>query len=61
MIDVPAPIPQFTNDVRSLAGWAGITKLPMQPTGIHDALQDARHVKRMHDHIISECKRRGNQ
>lgn len=53
MIDVPAPIPQFTNDVRSLAGWTGITKLPMQPAGLHDALQDARHVKRMHDHITN--------
>lgn len=53
MIDVPAPIPQFTNDVRSLAGWTGITKLPMQPDGIHDALRDARHVKTMFDYITS--------
>lgn len=54
MIDVPAPIPQFTNDVRSLSAWTGITRLPMQEQGAHDALQDARHVKTMYQHIIRE-------
>lgn len=54
MIDVPAPIPQFTNDVRALSAWTGITRLPAQESGAHDALQDARHVKTMYHHIIRE-------
>lgn len=54
MIDVPAPIPQFTNDVRALSAWTGITRLPTQEQGAHDALQDARHVKAMYHHIIRE-------
>lgn len=53
MIDVPAPIPQFTNDVRALVNWTGTTRLPAQPAGQHNALQDAHHVKRMHDHIMN--------
>lgn len=57
MIDVPAPIPQFTNDVRALVNWTGITRLPSQVAGKHDALQDARHVKAMFDHIMSEVKK----
>ncbi|MGP9727910.1 3'-5' exoribonuclease domain-containing protein [Glutamicibacter sp. AOP3-A1-12] len=52
MIDVPAPIPQYTSDVRSLSAWTGITRLPAQPAGAHDALQDAHHVKTMYDHIM---------
>lgn len=57
MIDVPAPIPQFTNDVRALVNWTGITRLPSQTAGKHDALQDARHVKTMYEHIMSEVKK----
>ncbi|MGP9490073.1 3'-5' exoribonuclease domain-containing protein [Glutamicibacter sp. AOP5-A2-7] len=52
MIDVPAPMPQYTNDVRALSAWTGITRLPAQVAGAHDALQDAHHVKTMHDHIM---------
>lgn len=57
MIDVPAPIPQFTNDVRSLVNWTGVTRLPSQVSGAHDALQGARHVKTMYHHIIREVSK----
>lgn len=56
MIDMPGPIPQFTNDVRSLMSWTGTELLPAQAAGQHDALQDARHVKKMYDHIIERTK-----
>lgn len=51
MLDMPAGIPQFTNDVRSLVDWAGVRRLPAQTGTAHDALEDARHVKTMHDWI----------
>ena len=54
MIDVPQPIPQFTSDVRSLVNWTGITHLPTQTQGAHDALQDAKHVKKMYDWIFNQ-------
>lgn len=37
MIDVPAPIPQYTNDVRALVNWTGTILLPSQTEGAHDA------------------------
>jgi hypothetical protein len=51
MLDLPDGIPMFTNDVRSLVEWAGVDTLPQQATGVHDALEDARHVRRMFEHI----------
>lgn len=59
MINLPTGVPMFTNDVRSLTVWTGVDDLPEQADGVHNALADARHVKTMHDHIISELKRRG--
>lgn len=52
MIDLPDGIPMYTNDVRSLVDLTGIDQLPKQKSGAHDALQDARHVKTMHEHIM---------
>ena len=54
MIDVPSPIPQFSNDIRSLASWCGINNLPKQIKGHHNALEDARHNKVVFDYIMKE-------
>jgi hypothetical protein len=52
MLDLPEGIPMFTNDVRSLVDWTGMDRLPRQTGPAHDALDDARHVKAMYEHII---------
>lgn len=57
MLDMPAGIPQFTHDVRSLVDWANVRRLPAQAGTAHDALEDARHVKTMHDWIIENRNR----
>lgn len=54
MNDVPAPIPQFSNDIRSLVSWYGIKKYPSQTSGHHNALADARHNKVVFDYIMKE-------
>lgn len=54
MIDVPAPIPQFSNDIRSLASWHDIKKFPVQVSGNHNALEDARHNKVVFDYIMKK-------
>lgn len=54
MNDVPAPIPQFSNDIRSLVSWYGIKKYPAQTSGHHNALADARHNKVVFDYIKKE-------
>lgn len=58
MLDLPAGIPMYTNDVRSLVDWTGVDELPKQSGTAHDALDDARHVKAMHDHIVKTVGRR---
>lgn len=54
MIDVPAPIPQFSNDLKTLGYWYGIKKYPVQMDGQHNALADARHNKVVFDYIMKE-------
>ena len=45
MPELPRSIPRFTLDVRQLWEHLGKPVLPKQPTGLHHALDDARHVK----------------
>ncbi len=40
---LPRPIPRFTLDVRQLWEHLGRPPLPVQESGLHDALADARH------------------
>lgn len=55
MIDVPAPIPQYTNDVRSLVHLLGVNKLPSQlASSSHNALSDAMHLAMVYDYIKEE-------
>lgn len=53
MTDLPKGIPMYTNDVRSLVDFVGIDRLPRQTGAAHDALEDARHVKTMYEHIAN--------
>jgi hypothetical protein len=45
MPDLPRAFPRFTLDVRQLWEHLGRPTLPKQRTGLHDALEDARHVR----------------
>lgn len=42
MIDLPNNVPMFTNDIRTLVRLAGNSRIPAQPAGEHNALEDAR-------------------
>jgi hypothetical protein len=58
MMDFPLFIPMYTHDVRSFVDWHGIDPriLPKQKTGNHDALEDARHLKKVHTFIEERQK-----
>jgi hypothetical protein len=45
MIDLPPNVPMFTHDLKQLVGNA---RVPEQPTGLHNALEDARHNAFVH-------------
>lgn len=45
MIDLPDGIPMFTNDLQQAVRRAGNPKLPAQAAGLHNALDDARHLR----------------
>lgn len=48
MIRLPKGIPMWTNDIMQAA--AG-RELPEQPAGLHNVLEDARHVRTMWEHL----------
>ena len=56
MLDLPAGIPMYTHDVRSMADWFGVKSWPKQVGGNHDALEDARHLRKVYDHIVETGK-----
>lgn len=47
MIDLPEGVPMWTNDLEQEAMRLGNPPLPEQPSGEHNALADARHVREM--------------
>lgn len=52
MIDLPKGIPMFTRDLRNFTDrW---TKLPKQDKGLHNALEDARHLKKRFDYLFPD-------
>ena len=58
MMDQPRWLPMYTHDARSFLDYIPRTTLPPQQTsGLHDALEDARHVKRMHDYMFDRTNR----
>lgn len=54
MLDFPPGLPMYTHDLRAFLDYVPACPLPAQPEGLHDALQDARHVRR-----VFEAVRRG--
>lgn len=56
MIDLPVGIPMFTHDVRSMADWYGVKSWPKQTEGNHNALEDARHLRKVYNHIMEVGK-----
>lgn len=56
MLDLPVGIPMYTHDLRAYLDYFPAPEIPKQQAGLHDALQDARHVKTVYEHI--EARRR---
>lgn len=53
MIDRPSGIPMWTNDLRQEVHRLGNPQMPEQPSGLHNALEDARHLRVMHEHLAA--------
>lgn len=54
MMNLPDGVPMYTHDLRSFIDWFPPRRpLPDQGAGVHDALQDARHLKRMFESVTS--------
>lgn len=53
MIQLPRGLPMYTHDLRALVDYLPDGDLPTQPDGMHDALHDARWVKRAYEAAIA--------
>ncbi len=53
MIDLPAGVPMWTNDLRQEVERRGNPRLPEQANGVHNALEDARHLKARFEWLTS--------
>ena len=53
MLDLPDGIPMYTHDLRAYLDYAKVRGIPAQVGGLHDALEDAKHVKVVHDYVMS--------
>jgi hypothetical protein len=53
MGDLPAGVPMYTHDLQQEVHRLGLTddELPLQPETAHNALADARHARRLGDHL----------
>ena len=54
MIDLPKPLPMWTNDLMQECQRRGNPQLPEQPHGEHDALADARWLKHRYEWLTAE-------
>jgi hypothetical protein len=52
MIHLPQGIPMFTNDLKQECNRLGNPQVPQQSHGQHNALEDARHNKVIHDFLV---------
>lgn len=52
MIALPDGMPMYTNDIQQEAQRQGITDLPQQDEGLHNALADARHCRTRWEFLI---------
>lgn len=59
MPELPRQFPRITFDVRQLWDHLGRPRLPAQERGLHDALEDARHVKTRYDVLAERAYRLG--
>ena len=59
MTALPRAVPRITLDVRQLWEHLGRPALPVQPGGLHDALEDARHVKVRFEALAERAYRLG--
>lgn len=55
MRDLPRAFPRFTLDVRQLWEHLGRPATPVQESGLHDALEDARHCKARYDALAERA------
>ena len=53
MLDMPPGIPMYTHDLRAYLDYVKVKGIPSQVTGNHDAMEDAKHVKVVHDYVMS--------
>lgn len=51
MADYPRHLPMWSNDARQWHYQLGEPELPEQQGGLHDALEDARHLARIHAYL----------
>lgn len=56
---MPDQIPRWFNELETLRWLAGGPEMPEQPAGLHNALADARHNRRMHLFLLEELTARG--
>lgn len=54
MLDLPDGIPMYTHDLRAYLDYVKIKGIPAQMSGNHDALEDAKHVKVVHDYVMGQ-------
>jgi hypothetical protein len=52
MLNLTPGIPMYTHDVRSMADWFGVKSWPKQVGNNHCALDDARHLRKIYDHVL---------
>lgn len=53
MIHLPEWIPMYTRDFQQRLDDLGRPEMPAQSAGAHNALEDARHLKRCFDHVLT--------
>jgi hypothetical protein len=52
MIDLPQGFPMFTHDLKQVDSMHGPFSYPYQAAGIHNALEDAKHLKVKYDSLV---------
>ena len=55
MLDIPEPVPMYTNDIMTLAHMHGLPD--PQLDGDHNALKDAEHVREAYKRIMKQIKK----
>jgi hypothetical protein len=53
---MPEQIPRWFNELETLRWQAGSPEMPEQPSGLHNALADARHNRAMHHFLLTHTE-----